>query len=113
MTNMHQHASDCSLHNEPALPAGPCDCWVAGWQTMDNLPKDRTVLVSVAATEKPPYLYGQAPSTLPAYIDPDGRFCDCGSWKPDAGLDGPHFRAERWMELPPPYIAPQRSMEGV
>lgn len=20
------HASDCAVHNEPALPAGPCDC---------------------------------------------------------------------------------------
>ncbi len=20
------HASDCALHNEPAYPAGPCDC---------------------------------------------------------------------------------------
>lgn len=20
------HASDCALHNEPASPAGPCDC---------------------------------------------------------------------------------------
>lgn len=21
-----QHASDCAVHNEPAYPAGPCDC---------------------------------------------------------------------------------------
>lgn len=21
-----EHASDCAVHNEPALPAGPCDC---------------------------------------------------------------------------------------
>lgn len=21
-----QHASDCALHNAPALPPGPCDC---------------------------------------------------------------------------------------
>jgi len=21
-----QHASDCAVHNEPAMPAGPCDC---------------------------------------------------------------------------------------
>lgn len=21
-----QHASDCAIHNGPALPAGPCDC---------------------------------------------------------------------------------------
>lgn len=24
-----QHASDCAVHNEPAYPAGPCDCDVA------------------------------------------------------------------------------------
>lgn len=24
-----QHASDCATHNEPALPAGPCDCGAA------------------------------------------------------------------------------------
>lgn len=23
---MTQHWSDCALHNEPAMPAGPCDC---------------------------------------------------------------------------------------
>jgi len=23
------HASDCAVHNEPALPAGPCDCGAA------------------------------------------------------------------------------------
>jgi len=26
MGDLTRHASDCSLHNEPALPAGPCDC---------------------------------------------------------------------------------------
>lgn len=24
-----RHASDCALHNEPAMPAGPCDCGLA------------------------------------------------------------------------------------
>ena len=23
---MTDHKSDCAVHNEPALPAGPCDC---------------------------------------------------------------------------------------
>lgn len=23
---MPEHASDCALHNAPALPVGPCDC---------------------------------------------------------------------------------------
>lgn len=22
------HAFDCAVHNMPAYPAGPCDCWV-------------------------------------------------------------------------------------
>jgi len=26
MGDLTRHASDCSLHNEPALPRGPCDC---------------------------------------------------------------------------------------
>jgi hypothetical protein len=26
MTTKTQHYSDCAVHNEPALPAGPCDC---------------------------------------------------------------------------------------
>lgn len=25
-----QHASDCALHNGPALPVGPCDCGAEG-----------------------------------------------------------------------------------
>lgn len=25
-----QHASDCAVHNEPAYPAGPCDCGTSG-----------------------------------------------------------------------------------
>lgn len=24
------HRSDCSVHNEPAWPEGPCDCGLAG-----------------------------------------------------------------------------------
>jgi hypothetical protein len=27
---MEYHASDCALHNEPALPAGPCNCYLSG-----------------------------------------------------------------------------------
>lgn len=24
-----RHTSDCAVHNEPAMPAGPCDCGAA------------------------------------------------------------------------------------
>jgi len=26
MTGAFRHKSDCAVHNEPAYPAGPCDC---------------------------------------------------------------------------------------
>lgn len=25
-TDLYKHRSDCAVHNEPAYPAGPCDC---------------------------------------------------------------------------------------
>ena len=25
-----EHSSDCAVHNEPAMPNGPCDCGVGG-----------------------------------------------------------------------------------
>jgi hypothetical protein len=39
-------ASDCAVHNEPALPTGECDCGVAGkkFQPVDTAPKDRPIL---------------------------------------------------------------------
>ena len=34
MTN--QHASDCAVHNEPAYPAGPCDCHLSIESRLDQ-----------------------------------------------------------------------------
>lgn len=36
------HWSDCALHNEPAMPAGPCDCGAARagqgfWTSLSHL----------------------------------------------------------------------------
>ncbi len=42
-----QHASDCAVHNEPAMPAGPCDC----------VPFPTDGLVSIGPTSVPGY-YG-------------------------------------------------------
>lgn len=33
------HASDCAVHNEPAYPAGPCDCGAAAPAPVDALVK--------------------------------------------------------------------------
>lgn len=35
MTN--NHASDCAVHNEPAYPAGPCDCHLSIASRLDEL----------------------------------------------------------------------------
>ena len=35
MTN--QHASDCAVHNEPAYPAGQCDCHLSIESRLDEL----------------------------------------------------------------------------
>lgn len=37
------HASDCAIHNEPAYPAGPCDCGA------DLSPADCRALLPVLA----------------------------------------------------------------
>jgi hypothetical protein len=38
-------ASDCAVHNEPALPAGECDCGAGKeFQPIDTAPKDRPIL---------------------------------------------------------------------
>lgn len=39
-------ASDCAVHNEPAPPAGECDCGEGKkFQPIDTAPKDRPILV--------------------------------------------------------------------
>lgn len=30
MNSCCEHASDCAVHNAPALPVGPCDCGHGG-----------------------------------------------------------------------------------
>lgn len=37
------HASDCAAHNEPAMPAGPCDCG-----TQPVAPHDRVIALDMA-----------------------------------------------------------------
>lgn len=36
-----EHASDCALHNAPALPVGPCDCkphtHIWKWANINNI----------------------------------------------------------------------------
>lgn len=34
-----QHASDCAVHNEPAYPAGPCDCHLSIESRLDQMIK--------------------------------------------------------------------------
>ena len=66
------HWSDCALHNEPALPAGPCDC--GGWCPTSSI---------------------DAALTLTNGLDIDSYelFNDCGSWfiKFSTLVDGGHY----------------------
>ncbi len=39
------HRSDCALHNEPAYPAGPCDCGAGGWQPIETAPDGDILLL--------------------------------------------------------------------
>lgn len=36
---INQHASDCAVHNEPAYPAGPCDCHLSIESRLDQMIK--------------------------------------------------------------------------
>jgi hypothetical protein len=46
-----QHASDCAVHNAPALPVGPCDC---------------------GAVPLPPRLSSEAARIWQNYVEPTG-----------------------------------------
>lgn len=70
---------------------------VTRWNPRATLPKDQTVLVTVRKREN-----GEIIGTFPAYIDDDLSVCDCGSWSPDAGLDGAIFETIAWAPLPSP-----------
>ena len=50
------HRSDCAVHNEPALPAGPCDCGAVSREpdAMDDL-LDRLDMAAVALDETAPH----------------------------------------------------------
>jgi len=45
------HASDCAIHNAPALPVGPCNCG-AELATSDSPPRTAAVRL-VSAQETP------------------------------------------------------------
>lgn len=104
-----QHDSDCSLHNEPAFPAGPCDCsvsathpsppegMVGGWKQLIEAPNNEIVLVAA-------------------------EFDGPGDWRIKCGyLDGQtakwrvfgaSWEPTHWMPLPPPPTSSADSRKG-
>ncbi len=46
---MNEHNSDCPVNNEPAWPAGPCDCDASG-----DAPDQQAVAEVIAEPEFPP-----------------------------------------------------------
>lgn len=79
---------------------------VAAWRPMADCPKDATVQIAVGRKDGQPMFNGKLFTVYPAYVDEHGRFCDCGTWKPDSGFDGPHFHVIAWQPLAEPPAAP-------
>lgn len=46
---MIQHASDCAVHNAPALPVGPCDC---GADIRASMPREPTTAMEAAVLKE-------------------------------------------------------------
>lgn len=83
---MVQHWSDCAVHNEPALPAGPCDC---GALELADDPSHSGVIAPVPGARSAGPFVGEVGSDcliqaheLPADVVPAGAS--------SAHLPGPH-----------------------
>lgn len=119
------HDSDCSLHNEPAFPAGPCDCsvsthpsppeGVAGWKPIETAPKDGTWVelwrTPTDCGRMSPFVIAKWDGTESMFVWPE--FCDpftkYGRGKADADIaegdcygsdDFTHWRALSAPPLP-------------
>lgn len=80
MTN--QHASDCAVHNEPAYPAGPCDCHLSIESRLDQMIKHAYQGSTEAADEIRQELVERYKAMQPAKMQPcAGR--NCGSTDPN------------------------------
>ena len=68
------HWSDCAVHNEPAYPAGPCNCGELDPAAYDryvrivgNIPTARSLAAFIAQGEPPGFIEPeQAPNSIPA-----------------------------------------------
>ena len=75
------HKSDCALHNEPAMPAGACDC--TPWRSIYTAPMDGT------------WIWVWVPRKL---VVPQGKGKKASQRKQ---VVGPRFRAVCWVaEIP-------------
>ena len=80
MTN--QHASDCAVHNEPAYPAGPCDCHLSIESRLDQMIKHAYQSSTDAAFDIFQELVERYKAMQPAKMQPcAGR--NCGSTDPN------------------------------
>ncbi|UPT53172.1 hypothetical protein [Synechococcus phage Ssp-JY42] len=48
-----RHASDCAVHNEPAMPNGPCDCGAATFPAEISADSPSEASASALATDEP------------------------------------------------------------
>lgn len=97
-----QHASDCAVHNEPAMPNGPCDC---GAVPAPQMPGDVAALVEgevmeptyIAQTAEP-MTSAEAMAWISSRID-DARNAGAPFWRATRNDEG-WTLVEAWPEWP-------------
>jgi len=84
-----RHKSDCAVHNEPAMPVGPCDCGAGNWMPIETAPKDGTRFLAYCAK-----------GGWQAVLWNDGG----SSWqgRPYWSSDRDEMTPTHWMPLPEP-----------
>ncbi len=96
---MSVHASDCAIYNEPAYPAGPCNCglkggeYSIGWQPIETAPKDgRSVIVFCPGEDGIAVCYW----STSIWVTPGAWICELN--RSDTG----RYEPSHWMPLPAP-----------
>lgn len=91
-------------HIEAGNVIEPLASSLGRWQSIETPPpRDTTLLAVYEPTESNTTYFGKVPATVhPFYVNEIGRFCDCGDWRPDTGIQRGTYRITHWMPLPSP-----------
>lgn len=70
------------------------------WQTLDSLPRDKSVIVRVVPTEGNRNFAKWPPEAHAAYIDDAGNILNYETMDVDTGLWGQYWICTHWMPFP-------------